>query len=409
MFAIRPGRRLQAGGFVLLAVLLIAAVGLLAVAGLAAATLAATGISGDDAAAARAGDAAEAGVADALERLRWGWVPPAGGDSAAFGPVATADDACYSGTVERLTAGPVPALDPSSVLSPSDSGIARYRLIVAGSSSHATRTISIVAVATPDRLPRGVVVAGDVTVAAPLRLAGCGLYAGGDVSGREQVTLTSPPASAADTPPDLAYAGLYAVAGVHARGRVLIAGADEHAGGAPPPADSDIDAGLVPPSELVGEPGAELLGDLGAHASSAQPALGPDGLDLSLLDAAAPPIVGDPALPAGGRVYVVGGAPGAPPTTLFGTRPPIPQACPLTLVVLGDCAVSAGPDADRPVSLAGALVVTGSLTIDAPLTVAGGVFAGRLAVRASVNVAFPAADGVQPPGMADLHIASWTE
>ena len=66
-------RAAGAQGFALLAALLIAAIALLATASLVALALSSTSISADDVASARAADLARTGVADALERLRWGW------------------------------------------------------------------------------------------------------------------------------------------------------------------------------------------------------------------------------------------------------------------------------------------------------------------------------------------------
>jgi len=220
------------------------------------------------------------------------------------------------------------------------------------------------------------------------------------VSGREHVTLTSPPANGAlGAAPDLAYAGLYDQAAVHARGRIYARGQEEHDAGLAPAGDSDLDAGLVPPVELVAGPGPAAIGDLAAHASDVTAALAADGLDLSLLDPAAPAAVAAPILPAGGRIYVVGTS-GAGPTPVFGARPPAPGACRVTVIVLGDCLVTGGPLGDRPAALTGSLIVAGTLTVNAPLEVTGSLSAGRVVVRAPLAVTFaPWTDQGAPPGV----------
>ena len=75
--------------------------------------------------------------------------------------------------------------------------------------------------------------------------------------------------------------------------------------------------------------------------------------------------------------------------------------------MLGDCVAGAGPDGSAPPTLGGVLVVTGTLTVDAPLRVDGGLYAGRLVVRAPLNVDFNAASGAAaPPGASVFHSAS---
>ena len=232
-------------GYALLAALLIAAIALLATATLVAAVLSTTSIATDDAAAARASDAADAGVADALDRLRWGWLRldvsslPAG-----LGPIAYAGGS-YSVSVAALSAADLPPhLDPSSPVSADDPGVAACRIDATGVWGTARRVVHVVVLSTPDGLPRGLVVGGDAMLAAPTLLRGCGLCSGGDVSGREWLTVAAwaTPTDGQQSP-DLAYGGLYAQAAVHATGRIFAHGVEEHAGGDAPAADSDADSG----------------------------------------------------------------------------------------------------------------------------------------------------------------------
>jgi hypothetical protein len=278
-----------------------------------------------------------------------------------------------------------------------------YRVDATGVCGRASRTIHAMVLVTPDGLPRGLVVRGDADLQAGVSLTGCGLYAGGDVSGREHVVC---PPGIGSPPGDLAYDGLWTAAGVHAVGHIVADGAEEHVRGAAPAADSDADTGTVPPAALVAAPAPATIADWRVHATDPGAALGPEGLDLSLLDTASPPVPGDPLLPAGGRVYVAAAPPGAAGLALSGQRAAAPQACPVTVVVLGDCTVTTGAGTTAA-ALSGALVVTGTLTVDAPLRVCGGLYAGRLVVRAPLQVTFPGT--VDAPGARLARDVSWRD
>jgi hypothetical protein len=61
-------------------------------------------------------------------------------------------------------------------------------------------------------------------------------------------------------------------------------------------------------------------------------------------------------------------------------------------------------------TLGGALIVTGTLTVDAPLCVEGSLYARRLIVHAPLTVSFSAASGsAAAPGSANVRAASWRE
>ena len=398
-------------GYALLAALRIIAIALLASATLVAAAVSSTASATDDAASARAADAADAGVADALARLRWGWcsLDPAP-SSASLGPVPYAGGS-YTVTITTLAGDDSTALlDGASPVGSDDPGVVVCRIDASGVWGQARRAVQAVVLATPDGLPRGVVVGGDAALEAPTVLQGCGLYAGGDVGGREWLTAVAPlAAQPVAGVPDLAYGGLYPLAAAHADGHILSRGVDEHAGSGAPAADTDADSGVAPPATIVAAPTSAVVGELAVHASSATAALSSSGLDLALLDRAAPPLVGEPSLPAGGRVYVVPAGPSAP-LDLFGCRATAPQACPATVVVLGDCVACAGPDGQQPPTLGGALIVTGTLTVDAPLQLDGSLYAGHLVVRAPLTVRFAATRGAaSPPGATNVRIASWRQ
>ena len=98
----------------------------------------------------------------------------------------------YSVTVVRLSSADLqPRLDASSPVSSDDPAVAACRIDSTGVWGPARRVVHVVVLSTPDGLPRGLVVGGAATIEAPTQLRGCGLYAGGDVSGREWVTLVA--------------------------------------------------------------------------------------------------------------------------------------------------------------------------------------------------------------------------
>ncbi len=381
-------------GFALLAALLIAAIALLATAALVAAALSSASIAADDDAAVRAADAAAAGVADALQRLRWGWLSPAASSlPASFGPLGLSG-ATYTVTVAPLSAADlVPRIDASSPVDPAAADAAACRIDSVGVWGPARRTVHVVALSTADALPRGLVVGAGATIRAPLELTGCGLYAGGDVDGREWVTLSAPggsPVVGAAPAPDLAYGGLYPAAGVHAAGQIVAGGVDEHA--------SRRRAGRRHRCRhrhaAAGRPrGGARLRLCWPLSRRTRPTPSPrfrarrSTSDCSIRSS--PPPVGSTALAAGGRIYVLDASNG--PVTLSGERPAPPQACPLTVVVLGDCMVDGAADAGAV--LTGELVVTGTLTVRAPLCVDGGLYAGALAVDAGLTLRFTGAEG----------------
>lgn len=399
------GARRGEQGFALLAALLIAAIALLATAALVAAALSSGAISADDATAARAADAAAAGVADALQRLRWGWLTPnAPSLPATFGPLDLSG-AEYTVTVAPLSAAdPAPRLDASSPVDPAAPGVTACRIDCTGACGWARRVVHVVALCTPDGLPRGLVVRSAATLRAPVDLSGCGLYAGADVDGRDWVVVRAPDASAPPAqPPDLAYGGLYPAAGVHAAGRILVAGADEHASAGAPPADTDTDTGVAPPADLVAAPGPALLAGLSDHASDPVAALVGSVVDLQLLDRASPSTISPTGLAAAGRIYVLDASGG--PLAIVGERPAPPQACPMTVVVLGDCAIG-GPEG-AAAAFTGVLLVTGTLTVRSPLHVDGSLYAGDLVVDAPLTLRFTGTEGA--PGGLNVRDVSWRE
>jgi type II secretory pathway pseudopilin PulG len=374
-------------GFVLPAVLVVSALVLTAAAGCLAVALSSVTIARADAEGAAARAAARAGSADLLEAMRWGWVRvPEAGETVEWSE--SVGDRRVSATVD-----PEPSVDPAWMPAGSFVGAAVSRAVsvsLRASCGDACATSSSIVVDTGDGLPRGLVVAGDVDLQAPLQLTGCGLEAGGDVSGREWVTLMSPPASLACLP-DLAYGGLQATAAVHAAGSIFIAGHEEHDDGAGIEGDGDRHTGVPAPSSIVAGPVAATVASLVAHA---QQTPSPVALEaISPVAAVSPPEA--TTLPGRGRLVTV--RPTAGPCLLHGERPPPPAACPVTVVVTGDAVV------DAPTALTGVLVVEGRLEVRAPLRVRGSVFATALDVVAPISVeAVPVTGQDSAPGVSEF-------
>ncbi len=269
-------------GFALLAALLITVLAALAIGALATIAVAGLAISADDIAASRAGDTAEIGVAEALERLRWGWAPLASASSFSALGVGTDGGGSYDVVTAPVPPGDVrqPLLAAPAALRPDDPGLAALTIRVTGRWGPATRTVTLVTLATPDALPRGLVVGGSATLDAALELQGCGLYAGGDVNGRERVAFTAPPADSGGPPadqsplPDLAWGGLWPKAGVHCGGGIWVGDHEEHDGFVESgPDDSDAHVGQGPPPAITAAPASALLAALVAHASDPGAAL----------------------------------------------------------------------------------------------------------------------------------------
>jgi hypothetical protein len=377
-------------GFVLPAVLVVSALVLTAAAGCLALALSGATIARADEQGAAARAAAHAGTGDLLEAMRWGWVRvPEAGETVEWSE--SGDDGRVGATLRLL-----PSVDPAWMPAGSFVGAAVSRAVsisVRATRGDACATGSSIVVDTGDGLPRGLVVAGDVDLQSPLQLTGCGLEAGGDVRGRQWVTLTSPPASPACLP-DLAYGGLQATAAVHAAGSIFVDGHEEHDGGAGIEGDGDRHAGVPAPPSIVAGPAAATVASLAAHS---QQTPSPVALEaISPVAAVSPPE--GATLPGRGRLITVRATAG--PCLVHGERPPPPAACPLTVVIFGDAEV------DAPAGFTGVLVVEGRLEVRAPLRVRGSVFATALAVSAPLCVEAAVASGQDSaPGTSNIRSA----
>ena len=405
-----------APGYAILSALLIAALVMVAAGALLSVVVSDLSVVGLDREALRARAAADEGVAAAGEALRWGWISaPATLRRPARGP------GCSFEVAIDLAAAEVSRVLAAADLGGESPGVAAterrfWSVVSVGRCGDAVRRVEAVLVVTPDALPRGVVVDGGVSLHDGLDLVCCGLYAGGDVAGREFVRLLDAPDDAgagASEVPDRAYGGLYALAAVHACGVIARDGIEVHEpAGTPAPGDDDRHTGGGPPAYLLASPTWGVRSALESHASDAGPALR-DGV-LSLTAIPRSPAADDILTgPAAGRVVIVGGDALSAGVTVVGDRDVVPGASALTLVVDGDCTLGAVSDPGGAVSFSGALVVFGHLTVVAPTSVRGGVWAAGLDVRAPLAVAAAAAAPVSgqesTPGASNVQIGAWSE
>lgn len=326
-------------------------------------------ITASDARARRAYEVARAGLTDVCERLRWSWPMAATG-----APVALDDELWYETEITPL---PVETdTRPHLVIK-----------IVGHAGSTASKPLTTEVVIDPDALPAGLTVAGDVEACAPVAIVGSGLYAGGDVFGRQFVTF----ARAGDTgsvtpPPDWVQGDRFAAAAVHALGVICDEGGEVHDSGRDPaavPADTDSHTPLAP-RPLIDEPDELTLTTLGAHSLSSGGVVRDGVVDVGRLPYQPPS--GDASQPGNGIVVVVSAGGSDEAVRLVGSRPSPPEACPLTVVVIGNATTTAVDQTSEPVTWWGALIVTGGLVVASPLDMHGSLFARHLTVVAPLNL-----------------------
>jgi len=364
------------GGYVLLIVMVLTAMGM-------AAALAAFGlaeasgrIAAADAVAERALFAARAGVLDAADRLVWGGLPGLwAGDTVGSFVAAPGDSCSASVVVRRVTTGAA--------------GTSTFEVTARGASGDAAATVHSTLAVRPLGLPRGITVAGDLRAEAALSVSGCGLYAGGDVYGREHVDFCR---ALEDVPgADGALPHVWPTAAVHAAGRIYAAGAEIHQEGMAEDGDTDACTG-----EATGQdawpPSAEVRDLLTAHAVEDVFASTDGTVDLAGLATRlrAHAVVA----PQTGSIVVVTSS--QEPVVIEGWWPQSKDYPQVTLVVVGD-AVIAGGGEDAGVAVRGALMVTGRLRVLTPSLVVGHVAAGRLEVSAPLSVVLPSDWCEEPP------------
>ncbi len=308
-------------GFALIAVMLIGVIAAVVAATIVTVAVASAGVAGADRRAELARAAADTGLADVLDRLAWGL---AGGGAP---EVRTSYSASLPGEETYTVA--------LTLRAPGTGWPRTYDVEVRGTHGAAQATVHAVAEVRPTRLPCGVSAAGRITCTAQTTVRGSGIYAGSDVFGRENIGFApfddagsaSGPAAA-----DGAHGDLWPSAAVHAGGRIYSGQSEEHTNGDPDAGDTDVCTGGTPPLSCTTLPSAATVADLEGHSGWPQTAYPQDSLDLTTL---AGPVSG------GGLVVVVRA--GDAPLRITGWRPQPPLAPQVTLVVLGDACVVAGP------------------------------------------------------------------
>lgn len=364
-------------GYAMLAVLAVIALTGALVAAAAAALSAAQVIQGTDSAGAAAAGAARSGLDAASLRLV---ADAPAGSGAVAGPAGGRS----SYEASWRPAGMAPG------------GWAQMEVTANGTASRSRRQLSAIVELRAPLWCGGAEVAEDCALAAPLVLAGSGLYCGGSVRGREWVsTLSGTTGSQAS---DLVHDDVWPLAACHAAGGIWATGVEIHATEACPwPQDTDMhrDAGTVGLFTTGPDPvERELLHD-------AAVAPGPAYAD-GVLDIAELPAVSVSA--AGLLVEVVqdldGGA-----IDLVGSRSP--GACPLTVVVIGDCRLGA---AGSLCSWHGALFVDGTLEVAGEASLAGHLWTRRLRVAEPLHIEVaPGWRFALPPGVAHAVLVALDE
>jgi hypothetical protein len=407
-------------GFVSLAGMLIVALSSLALLSAFIVVAAMVSASRDDAGADRARAVAEIGLADAAERVRWGWACPLCAD-VYQSPDVRLQEGGYRFTIQSRPESDATCLSkrhgaPSAI----PAGCERvYGVRVDAWSRGALSSIDATMVAVPDALPRGLVSFGDMIIESDVVVTGCGICSGGDVTGRERIVFKSPGWDSGlpqewPVPPDLAYGGLYPDAGVHASGCIVADGHEIHEDGGTLLGDTDVhtENGLQTP--VCSPPDPPLIAALDAH-SVPWPGSGVEGvcLDLRRLPADVTPSGDNGCRPTDG-IIVVGPATGLEGSvSIVGSRPAAPGVAPATIVVRGDAVIESASGEAGGLCFEGALVVTGTLTIAVPTDVHGSLAAGRLRVLAPLSVTF----GCEPlspvqeyaPGASNILIAGWSD
>ena len=271
-------------------------------------------------------------------------------------------------------------------------------LRVVGARGSATRTVHLSVELRRECFAAGVVSAHDAELEAPVRVTGSGLYCGGCVRGREWLSFPAQLVAGESLPAiDRVHGDLWPVPGVHALGGVFAFGQEIHAGEPPTSYESDTDThtGGPPVDALVAPPNPAWWVTAREQQVDASGALEDGTLHLDRLPVSAP--AGGGAVAAG---YVVWLPPSADAETVVeGVRPP--GACPIVVAAPGDLVLGTSA---TTTSLAGSVVVGGSLDVRGPVSIVGSAFAGTMHVgaaldsRSAVGLADASADRGVPAG-----------
>ena len=323
----------------------------------------------------RASAAAGQSIAGLADELVWGGLSALWHGAGQAVCQATQNGASVDGSVRRISDG---------------SGEDRFQLAVIAHRGTAVAELRRVVRVRATGIPMGLTVSGDLSVNAALMLDGCGAYVAGDVRGRDHVTIS---VGATGLAPDRARPERWAQAGVHAGGRIYDGGGEVHSGEAADPADTDACTGdnvVATPLWPLGDGTLAVLRDHGGERWCAPPAN-----RLALTDVALG--LPEPSAPQTGCVVLVHAS--GPPLQLEGWRDLSKAAPQVTVVVFGDAVLVSPQEPGEPdgVALSGSLLVTGTLTVEAPTVVIGSLSAGRLVVHAPTTVLVPQGWSQTPP------------
>jgi hypothetical protein len=373
-------RRCAQSGYALLAALLVMVLAATFALALVGAVHALQLVESADADAGRASRLEAAAAAEALGRLRWAPLQ-------ASGSLAFSDAELHEQwRAEWETAAP-PATSPWP--------LRRVRIAAAAGRSRRVAT-AIVEVRVED-WAIGVSCEHDADVAARFAVSGSGLYVGGCVRGRENVSFGVGDAgvTADGRPLDGARSADCLVAAAHAGAGIFASGVEVHD---PPIAvyadDGDPHAGAVPPGAWTAGPSPEFLAAAESNGAPVGEALRDGSLHLDAIVAATA------SEQVAGRCLVL---PGSEEVTIEGIADD--DVGPLLVIVPGD-AVIGQPDA--PVALRGALVVCGRLRVRSEFDLVGSLHAESLEVDAPLSVTAPLGWRDRPlPGTARPVVVEW--
>jgi hypothetical protein len=360
-------------GYALLVVLFVTAAAAVALAACVSVLVARQGVAAADRTSAVSTDGLRAGLYDVCDALRWTpWSP--------------------TGALERQT----PSAGDWSAAWRREGAVLQewptFTLNLTSRRTRARRYLRAVVQLRTEPFVGGLSVGGDVEITAATTVVGGGLYAAGDLRGRELVTFEGPVVGVST--PDGVHPERWPLAAVHVGGTIWALGREIHGSGSeglpgPWAVDDDEHTGTPDLGDLVEGPSSLLVPALEEHGDARTGDLGVV-VDLGALPATPPE--GAAAGPGAGYIVVL--RPGAGRCVeVVGQRRP--GACPVVLVVDGDAAVGS-PGLDETISL-GTLIVTGNLTVQGPLRHVGHVYAGDLRIAAPTRVETPIGWRSEPP------------
>lgn len=254
----------------------------------------------------------------------------------------------------------------------------RLRLQVFAAAGKARKQDALSVLLRAEPWASGVTCPGDVEVAAPLVVGGSGVYVGGCLRGRENVSFEEAagavPGLVAEGPADIVHGETYPAAAVHGGAGIFALGTEIHE--APDAAsyaqDTDRHSGLSASEDWLAGPSVEFLLAASVSAESAGPAFTDTGLHLEQISAAAGPDA------ITGRCILL---PPVDEVTIDGSLDP--SAGRLLILVPGDAAIGSPGEATV---LSGGLVVCGRLSVRGELHVDGSLHAGSIAIDAPTRI-----------------------